>query len=95
MKKNELLLLHGTVYGQAPIDSIALRYDCPFKSANIDRYGPPTDIPYLVTEPTPCPCCQLTDNTPIEFIHWSAPGCAGWTGMEWWEGCMTLLMRHV
>ncbi|WP_310601433.1 hypothetical protein [Desulfobulbus sp.] len=93
MRKNELLLLHGTIYGQIPAQ--VPWYDCPFKTSNIDQYGKPTDIPYLLTELRSCITGDLANNTPIDVVHWNAAGVTKWSGMEWWEGCMTLFMRHV
>jgi len=38
----------------------------------------------------------LTNNAPIDVISWIAgPGEIKITGMEIWQQCMTLFMRHV
>jgi hypothetical protein len=37
----------------------------------------------------------LTDNAPIDVIHWSAEGDMGESGLEIWQQCLTLFMRHI
>lgn len=42
------------------------------------------------------PLGTMTDNAPIDVISWNAgQGLVVVDGMEWWQQCMTLFMRHI
>lgn len=93
--KHSLLLTHGTVYGQ--IDPLSW-FDLRPKSANIDQWDDP-DYNWLdglferrVMAATGTGI--MTDNSPVDLVHWSAGGSLDVSPMVQWRGCLKLL-RHV
>ncbi|HBI15014.1 MAG TPA: hypothetical protein DDY20_05800 [Desulfobulbaceae bacterium] len=93
--KQSLLLTHGTIYGNLPPAEPWI--DFSGKSANIDQWGTPVfwlaDIPYAAS-PDPAVVGTLTDNSPIDFIHWDAgPGVEPPSALFPWQQCLTLLTR--
>jgi len=95
--KHSLLLTHGTVYGQAPGD--AGYYVFPDITTSIENsWATPwrTNIPYAVVAANHNMVGTITHNEPIDVISWNAGnGRVSPTGLEIWEQCMTLFMRHV
>jgi hypothetical protein len=94
-KKHALLLLHGTVYGtlrdSPPVKdyegitaSIGNSYATPWRQDLLAGFLPPD------TRLGP-----MIDNSPIDVISWSAIGDQGESGMEIWNKCLTLFMRHI
>lgn len=93
--KQSLLLTHGTIYGAiAPALSW---HDCPGKPSGFafmadqvawrsGLYYSQLSLPELMG--------PVTDNAPIDVIQWTTVGHKGESGMEWWQQCVTLLMRH-
>lgn len=71
--KQSLLLTHGTIYGNMPPAEPWI--DFSGKSANIDQWGSPVfwlaDVPY-VAAPTLSVVGPLTENSPIDVVHWNA-----------------------
>ena len=93
--KESLLLTHGTVYGDIAADTPWIDYAG--KSDNIDLWGSTTF--WLTNIPgagafIPSLYGPMTDQTPIDVIHWSMIGSKGETGMEWWQSCLSML-RHL
>ena len=93
--KHSLLLTHGTVYGQ--IDPIGW-HDLASKSVNIDQWHDPAyDWQVGLFERrtmAPVSVGAMTDNAPIDFIHWSTTGTLAISPMAPWRSCMKLL-RHI
>ena len=93
--KHSLLLTHGTVYGQ--IDPLAVHALSP-KSVNIDQWhNPDYDWKVGLFERRPTAANDvgtMTDNAPVDFIHWSTSGSLALSPMAPWRGCMKLL-RHI
>lgn len=93
--KQSLLLTHGTVYGQ--IDPLLVHALSP-KSVNIDQWN---DSAYdwkvglferRIMAPTDTG--TMTNNAPVDFIHWSTTGTAALSPMVPWRNC-TKLLRHI
>lgn len=96
--KQSLLLTHGTVYGQMP------EYIQPYvfpdrtsskKNAELVPYQ--RDWFYLHQGSTSHLIGTKThDSSPIDILSWYAgQGETGETGMEIWQQCLTLFMRHI
>ena len=97
MQKSAYLLLHGTIYGDI---ATALPWkDMPGKSASVctraDQVAWRNNLFSKAAMPT-LPVGTMTNNAPIDVISWNAgPGMAVVDGVEWWQQCMTLFMRHI
>lgn len=93
--KHSLLLTHGTVYGQ--IDPLT-RLDLSPKSANIDQWNDPNynwrDGLFERRGMAATQTGPMTDNAPIDFIHWTVAGAPDLSAMTQWQGCLKLL-RHI
>lgn len=93
--KHSLLLLHGTVYGQ--IDVLTW-HDLSPKSINIDQWNNPAyDWKVGLFETSTMAATAtgtMTDNAPIDVVHWAADGVAALSPMVPWRNCMKL-MRHI
>jgi hypothetical protein len=93
--KHSLLLTHGTVYGR--IDPLS-RFDLSPKSTNIDQWDDPDyDWKVGLFERRAMAATQtgpMTDNSPIDFIHWTVTGAPDMSAMTQWQGCLKLL-RHI
>jgi len=96
--KHSLLLIHGTVYGQYQPD-IDGYYVFPDITTSIENsWATPwrINIPYVGVAANHNMVGTITHNEPIDVISWNAGnGRVSPTGLEIWEQCMTLLMRHV
>lgn len=93
--KHALLLTHGTVYGQ--IDPLAAHALFP-KSVNIDQWiNPSYDWKVGLFERRTMADTNTgtkSDNTPIDFIHWTTAGNHALSPMAPWRNC-TKLLRHI
>lgn len=93
--KHSLLLTHGTVYGQ--IDPLP-RHDLSPKSINIDQWNDPDydwrDGLFEVRSMAATDTGAMTDNTPVDVIHWSGTGVHALSPMAPWRNCIKLL-RHI
>ena len=93
--KQSLLLTHGTVYGQ--IDPLAVLSLSP-KSVNIDQWNNPDydwrvglfEIRTMADSDTG----SMTNNAPVDLVHWSAAGSLALSPMVPWRTCMKVL-RHI
>jgi len=96
MANNYLLLLHGTIYGDIaqvlPVVQFTGRSSNFDAQVDQDEWREDLFGAYL---PEAAISGTMTYNEPIDFIHWTMDGHIGETGMEWWQQCMTLLMRHI
>lgn len=93
--KQSLLLTHGTVYGQ--IDPLAALALSP-KSTNIDQWDNP-DYNWRVglfeiRTMAPASTGTMTDNAPVDLVHWGATGHLALSPMAHWRTCMKVL-RHI
>lgn len=94
--KHSLLLTHGTVYGQ--IDVLTW-HDLSPKSVNIDQWHNPAydwkvGLFELRTMDLPTATGTMTDNGPVDLIHWNVSGAAALSPMVPWRNCMKVL-RHI
>lgn len=97
MAANDLLLLHGTIYGVLPPDIawIGLADISATVAAGIAPQPEADDYPYMAS-PAGWFKGSMTDTSPIDFVHWSGAGTIVLDGnLSWWEQCMTLFMRHI
>lgn len=93
--KHSLLLTHGTVYGQ--IDPLAVFEFSP-KSVNIDQWHNPAydwkvglfELRTMATTSTG----TMTNNAPVDLVHWTGAGGFGRSPMVQWRTCLKLL-RHI
>ncbi len=91
--KHSLLLLHGTVYGQ--IDPLVF-FDLSPKSVNIDQWNNP-DYDWKVglfevrVLALPTSTGTLTNNAPVELVHWTGVGEFGLSPMAPWRNCLKML----
>lgn len=97
MQKSAYLFLHGTIYGEIA-DALPWE-DMPGKSASVCTRTSQDDwVDNLFSKAAPpiLPLGTMTNNAPIDVISWNAgPGAPVVDGMEWWQQCMTLFMRHI
>lgn len=94
--KHSLLLTHGTVYGQ--IDPLAV-LDLSPKSVNIDQWHNPAYswLPGLLeirTMALPTSTGTMTNNAPVDLVHWTEAGGLELSPMVQWRTCLKLL-RHI
>ena len=93
--KHSLLLTHGTIYGQIdPLAPVALAD----KSVNIDQWDNP-DYDWRVglfevRTMALSSAGTMTDNSPVDLVHWSATGHMALSPMTHWRTCMKVL-RHI
>ncbi len=90
--KRSLLLIHGTVYGQ--IDPLAF-FDLSPKSVNIDQWHDPdydwkVGLFELRTMALPG-TGTMTNNAPVDLIHWNVSGSAALSPMAPWRNCLKML----
>jgi len=97
--KHSLLLIHGTIYGCLPEPHPEMLYVWPGRSNSLVRAEA---TPWRASVPYTCLAADhdvvgtITHNEPIDVVSWYAgPGEIKITGMEIWEQCMTLFMRHI
>lgn len=95
--KHSLLLTHGTIYGLLA-DSIEW-VNFTGRPVGIDIWNTTPQIfatiPYGAS-PADHPLGLVTNNAPIDVVSWYAgPGDIKLTGLEIWQQCMSLLMRHI
>jgi len=90
--KRSLLLLHGTVYGQVdPLAPVSLAD----KSINIDQWNNPSydwkvglfEVRAMAATNTGA----MTDNAPVDLIHWNVAGVAALSPMTQWRNCLKML----
>ena len=97
MDKAGLLLIHGTVYGTIA-DALPWR-DMDGKSPNVCKVTSTEEWrAALFLNAAPATCLQspdLINNAPIDVVSWSITGYTGESGLEWWQQCMTLFLRHI
>lgn len=97
MQKSAYLLLHGTIYGE--IAEPLQWKDYTGKSASVCTRTSQVDWRsnlFSKAAPPVMPLGTMTDNAPIDVVSWGGNvGHIGPTGLEWWQQCMTLFMRHV
>lgn len=72
--------------------------DLPDKSINIDHWDSSTwhwldDIPYRAQAAMGLNG-PMTDNAPVDVIHWSVTGGLAPSGLEHWQTCLNL-MPHI
>lgn len=92
--KHSLLLTHGTIYGYSAESAPWTA----FAGSNVVRRTGPVEWRadlYTHENHKDMPVGMMTDNTPIDFISWSVVGHVSESGLEWWQQCMTLFMRHI
>ena len=93
--KQALLITHGTVYGYTVPAALAREYSGISASITSGWAMPWRSALYPSLAATPALFGPLTDNAPIDVIHWAAgPGVVGATGLEWWQQCLPIL-RHI
>ena len=95
--KQSLLLTHGTIYGYVAASLPWRDYDngrspSVFKRADQVEWR---NTLYPATMHPQVPVGPMTDNATIDFHHWNMAGHIGESGLEWWQQCMTLFMRHI
>ena len=98
VKGGLLLIILDTVYGNIP--ETAPVYVCPANSLSFNKLvGPPYWRSNLYNKIAPDSLLygSLTaSNIPIPFYHQTlGPGYIGYTGMEMWQQCLTLFLRHI
>lgn len=95
LQKAALLLTHGTIYGC--LDPVVLSCDFAGISGTIANGFAATRLDEIFINAEPVASLQgpMTRNEPIDFISWSGSGYVGITGMEIWQRCLTLFMRHI
>jgi hypothetical protein len=97
--KRSLLILQGIVYGDLTMpypDLLKIMDNLPGGIVAAASVPWRNDTPYLAAPANFNLYGPMTDHAPIDMISWAAgPGVIGPTGMEIWEQCMTLFMRHI
>lgn len=94
--KHSLLLTHGTIYGDIP--AVLPWVDYTAKSASLDQMADQVEWRNGLYYADPVATAlhgAMTNNAPIDVYSWAVTGHAGETGLEWWQQCMTLFMRHI
>ena len=95
-QKQSLLLTHGTIYGYTA-DSLPFHvYDALSKSVvkRADQVEWHSTL-YPELQIADVLDGMLTNTAPIDFYHWNIAGDVGESGLELWQQCMTLFMRHI
>lgn len=93
--KKSLLITHGTVYGEIPADPGHIDYAGISSSISDSWELPWRQELYHVQAPDQLPFGPLTDNAPIDVVSWPGTGELSPSGMEIWQQCLTLFMRHI
>jgi len=96
MANHDLLLLHGTIYGYAQPVLPVIQFNG--RSSSYDAINDPVDWRgglFGKYYPIDDFYGGMTFNEPVDFIHWPIDGRLGETGLEWWQQCMSLFMRHI
>jgi hypothetical protein len=95
--KNSLVLIHQTIYGDIPVEvpySVTTAITSSIENSWLVNYR--QDLYYKSPALSSNIFGPMTNNMPIDTVHWYAgPGHVPETGMEIWEQCMTLFMRHI
>lgn len=96
LKKKGLLLTHGTIYGSMP-PSIQAAVQLTGYTNSTERHNYPgfdwdADMPYLNTLPAAL-LGTLTDNAPVDMVHWAASGVTAYDTLAPWRGCLLMLER--
>lgn len=97
MQRHSLLIIHGTIYGEIDFSPGAREWSdrqAGVVAAELISFR--ADWPYKAPPPDYSLYGGMTEYTPIDVISWYAgPGDYGWTGMEIWQMCLTLFLRHI
>lgn len=94
--KHSLLITHGTIYGDIPVILPVKQYE--YTSASVVKLSGQVEWRNGLFRFADClasPVGTMTDNSTIDFHHWSMVGGLGESGLEQWQQCMTLFMRHI
>ncbi len=95
--KNSLLLIHQTIYGELIGEGtyfVPSLLSSSIENSWLVNYR--QDWFYKAAPASYSLFGPMTDNMPISVTHWYAgPGHVPETGLEIWEQCMTLFMRHI
>lgn len=93
--KRGLLLIHGTTYGQErqafPVVQFSDLSDS-IGRHNYVGFDWDIDVPYVASFST-LGTGMVTDNTPIDVVHWGVNGIEPYDILSPWRGCMGLLVR--
>lgn len=95
MIASDLLLLHGTIYGEIKPEGPWI--DCEFLTSNndIDPHPIPS-MPWLGTRQSHLVGVQAVDNHAVDVVHWTAgPGVTTLSGLEIWKLCLSVFLRHL
>lgn len=93
--KHSLLLTHGTIYGQISLLSVV---QCEGLTPNVTQWDDPDydwrEGLFEARTLNASTTGVMTDNSPIDFVHWSLTGSVSLSPMTPWRNCMKLL-RHI
>lgn len=93
----DLLLLHGTIYGYlGETDGNYVFPDLPSGFVNAEVVPWRDNIPFVTGPNTDMYGPITADNIPIDVVSWPAgTGVVGPNGLDIWQQCLTLFMRHI
>ena len=91
---HDLLLLHGTIYGQIAAD--VPWEDCEdITVINQNQYPLPTMFWTGDAAPNLAGPMAAGDHA-VDFVHWTAgPGAVSFSGLEIWRLCLSVFLRHL
>lgn len=94
--EHSLLLTHGTIYGEVAADAPFKEFDGISASIVSGWAVPWRQDHYVVIVADPFLVGPLAEVVPIDVVSWNAgPGAVKESGMEIWQQCLTLFMRHI
>lgn len=90
---HDLLLLHGTIYGQMAAD--VPWEDCENITPNNGNDPPPST--FWTGDVAQCQIASMAaGNHAVDFVHWTAgPGAVSFSGLEIWRLCLSVFLRHL
>lgn len=94
--KQSFLLTHNTIYGFAPEPTLIKSFD-DISSSFPNGWAVPWRLNVPSNQnPQVVECGDYTEVVPIDVVHWELYGAKeGRSGLEIWENCLTLFMRHI
>lgn len=93
--KHSLLLIHGTIYGYLVVESPPQNGYEGISSSFTNGWSVPwRQDQYFVQLAAPAPFGPMTDNSPIDVVHWNAGlGAGPPSALFPYQQCLTLLTR--
>lgn len=93
MSSNDLLLLYDTFYGSVAESPPWVAYPGSSSLGKMSSQEEWREGLFGTTLPAEAISGVISDNTPIDFIHWELCGNSCESGLEWWHKCISPLTR--